>query len=373
MLPRLNLGEPAVREHIFDIARYWLVDVGIDGWRLDVAHEVSPDFWWDFRRVCLDAKPDCLLVGEMIHGNYNNWVSNDHLHSGTNYQLSRAIWNSLNEANYDELMTAMLREHKLYNGLTLMNFLGNHDVARIASTLTEPRHYVHATATMMLLPGMPCLYYGDELGMEGRPGEGDDPACGGDDAMRRPMLSPEPDETWPESAPWRLEVTKKLTAIKKNYPAFAQGLMDVSRCKFTDTTFIFIRETKTQKAVVVLNAGHQDCEPWPECEVPASMAKEGALFKDIYNEEMAPVAVTNGMLYVESPALSVRVLVHDVPPPPKPKPVVAAKAAAAGVAAAAAGVAAPAAPATPNAPAPPSSSSIPGVGGWPPAATPPGQ
>jgi hypothetical protein len=89
-------------------------------------------------QVCDEIDPDCLLVGEMIHGNYNNWVGNDRLHSGTNYQLSRAIWNSLNEANYDELMTALLREYKLYGGITLLNFLGNHDVARIASTCAPP-------------------------------------------------------------------------------------------------------------------------------------------------------------------------------------------------------------------------------------------
>jgi cyclomaltodextrinase len=51
MLPRLNLAEPAVRNHIFDVARYWLKDIGIDGWRLDVAHEISPDFWREFRKV----------------------------------------------------------------------------------------------------------------------------------------------------------------------------------------------------------------------------------------------------------------------------------------------------------------------------------
>eukprot|EP00976_Prorocentrum_cordatum_P116344 1196149-Prorocentrum_minimum.AAC.2 len=50
-------------------------------------------------------------------------------------QLSKAMWSSLNEHNFDELATAMLREEKLYSGLTLLNFIGNHDVARIASIL----------------------------------------------------------------------------------------------------------------------------------------------------------------------------------------------------------------------------------------------
>ena len=50
VLPRLNLAEPAVRNHIFDVAKFWLEEVGIDGWRLDVAHEIEPDFWREFRR-----------------------------------------------------------------------------------------------------------------------------------------------------------------------------------------------------------------------------------------------------------------------------------------------------------------------------------
>jgi glycosidase len=59
MLPRLNLAEPAVRNHIFDVARYWLKEIGIDGWRLDVAHEISPDFWREFRTVRVRAARGC--------------------------------------------------------------------------------------------------------------------------------------------------------------------------------------------------------------------------------------------------------------------------------------------------------------------------
>ena len=101
VLPRLNLKEPAVRNHIFDIAKFWLEEVGIDGWRLDVAHEIEPDFWREFRSVCDSVDKDALLVGEMIHGNYNDWVGHDRLHSGTNYQMSHATWHSLNEHNYE--------------------------------------------------------------------------------------------------------------------------------------------------------------------------------------------------------------------------------------------------------------------------------
>ena len=169
VLPRLNLAEPAVRNHIFDVAKFWLEEVGIDGWRLDVAHEIEPDFWREFRRVTDSVSKDCLLVGEMIHGNYNDWVGHDRLHSGTNYQMSHATWHSLNEHNYEYFYNALRRENNLFKGLKLVNFLGNHDVPRIASNLDNPKHYVHAMVVMCLMKGIPCLYYGDEFGMEGTP------------------------------------------------------------------------------------------------------------------------------------------------------------------------------------------------------------
>ncbi|HEC24241.1 MAG TPA: alpha-amylase, partial [Chloroflexi bacterium] len=57
-LPRLNLDNPNVRAYFFEVARMWLGDVGVDGWRLDVAYEIGPSFWWEFRRVCKEVRPD---------------------------------------------------------------------------------------------------------------------------------------------------------------------------------------------------------------------------------------------------------------------------------------------------------------------------
>ena len=220
------MDEPAVKHHIFDVARFWIKEVGIDGWRLDVAHEIHPDFWREFRRkVCDDAKPDgtCLLVGEMIHGNYNGWVGNDRLHSGTNYQMSHAAtWHSLNEHNYEYFYSALMREANLFKGLSLVNFLGNHDVPRIASNLTNPAHYTHAHGCALFMKGIPCLYYRDEFGMEGRLEDGTDDT-GGDDAMRRPMLDCAKPATWPAVGQSRLALNKKLIAMRKNYLGVRPG------------------------------------------------------------------------------------------------------------------------------------------------------
>lgn len=113
--------------------------------------------------MCDAVDKDCLLVGEMIHGNYNGWVGNDRLHSGTNYQMSHATWFSLNDHNYEYFYTALLREESLFKGLTLVNFVGNHDVPRIASKLENQAHYLHCMVAMCLMKGIPCLYYGREV------------------------------------------------------------------------------------------------------------------------------------------------------------------------------------------------------------------
>ena len=282
VLPRLNLAEPAVRNHIFDVAKFWLEEVGIDGWRLDVAHEIEPDFWREFRRVTDSVSKDCLLVGEMIHGNYNDWVGHDRLHSGTNYQMSHATWHSLNEHNYEYFYNALRRENNLFKGLKLVNFLGNHDVPRIASNLDNPKHYVHAMVVMCLMKGIPCLYYGDEFGMEGTPADGTDEHSGGDDAMRRPMPDTSRPATWPMVGQERLAFNKKLLKIRREHPVFSndgtQRMEDIKLCaeEWPFEQITVVRETEDEVGVLVFNCADHEVNPWPEVQLPKDcIAKKG--------------------------------------------------------------------------------------------------
>lgn len=168
-LPRLNHSNPEVRAHLMDAGRFWMSGIGgadIDGWRLDVAHEVSPDFWREFAQACRDAKPDCVLLGELMHGDYGTHVGPGLLDSGTNYQLSKSFWSSLNDANYWELAHCFQRDQDMYSQLTLLNFLGNHDQCRIHSRLKDPKaHYVLAAASIILSRGVARA--DGERGMEG--------------------------------------------------------------------------------------------------------------------------------------------------------------------------------------------------------------
>lgn len=72
-LPELNVENQQVKDYLFKVAKFWLGEVQVDGWRLDVAHELPPAFWRDFRTACTEANPEHILLGEVIHGDYNTW------------------------------------------------------------------------------------------------------------------------------------------------------------------------------------------------------------------------------------------------------------------------------------------------------------
>ena len=290
ILPELNLEHPAVKEHLFDVARFWLGEVGVDGWRLDVAHEISPDFWREFRAVCKEANPDCILVGEMIHGNYNQWVGNDRLESGTNYQLSKAIWSSLNDHNFFELGHSLQREDSLYHGLNLVNFLGNHDVTRIASQLNNPAHYRLALSFLMLYKGIPCLYYGDEVAMEGTPGDGDDWD------LRRPMLAPDGSD-WPALGAARFAETRELIAVRHANPALHSGDFRAASLKYTNEQIAFFRNHPEQYAVVLMNCADQPAQ----LAYAVDQVEDGTVFVDLFDPEGPTFVARGGQILVEAP------------------------------------------------------------------------
>jgi glycosidase len=289
-LPRLNLKSPAVRNYLFEVARMWLGDVGVDGWRLDVAYEIGPDFWWEFRRVCKQVKPDCFLLGEMIGGDYRVWVAPDLLDSGTDYQLYKAIWSSLNAANFWELKAVMERafhpEWGVFKDLTLLTFLGNHDVTRILSQLNEPRHVYTALLILMSAPGVPCLYYGDEVGMRGRKEEGDV-------ALRGPMPSPEAE--WPDRERAIYREAARLAGIRKTHPSLLYGRF--APLEAGDTVFSFLRQSSRETAVVALNSGGRPVSL--TCPVGREGVPDGTTFTDVLDPDRPAYTVQGGRLSVD--------------------------------------------------------------------------
>ncbi|WP_239164819.1 alpha-amylase family protein [Actinoplanes palleronii] len=165
-LVALNHDEPAVVDYVAEVLRHWL-DFGIDGWRLDAAYAVPLPFWHAAVGRAREKHPDAWFVGEVLHGDYPAWVSDGGLDSVTQYELWKAIWSSLNDLNFFELAWALERHDTFSATFAPMTFVGNHDVTRLASALTEPRHLGLALAVLFTVGGVPSVYAGDEQAFQG--------------------------------------------------------------------------------------------------------------------------------------------------------------------------------------------------------------
>ena len=185
-LVALNHRDERVLQWAIAVANHW-IDRGADGWRLDAAYAVPRPFLAELVTAMHAHRPDVFVFGEVIHGDYAEFVTESGVDSVTQYELHKAIWSSLNDANFFELAWTLRRHRDHVARFAPITFVGNHDVTRIASQIAEPDRLPAAFATLFALPGHPCVYYGDELGWHGikehRPG--------GDDAIR-PPLPPSP-------------------------------------------------------------------------------------------------------------------------------------------------------------------------------------
>lgn len=207
----LDHDDPAVQQLVRDVMTYWL-ERGIDGWRLDAAYAVPPRFWATVIPTVRERFPDSWFLGEMIHGDYAGYAQTAGIDSITQYELWKAMWSSIQTRNLFELDHALGRHAELLQRLVPATFLDNHDTTRVASQIEDRRHWGHAIALLMFLPGIPCLYYGDELGLTGVKEQ----RLGGDDAIR-PELPGTPGEV-SGTDPVVLELYRRLIAFRRRTP-----------------------------------------------------------------------------------------------------------------------------------------------------------
>ena len=177
-LVKLNLRNPAVIDYLLDCVKFWVDEFDIDGLRLDVAYCLDKDFIRRLRSFTDGLKPEFFLVGETLHGDYNQWVGDGMLHSCTNYECYKGLWSALNSMNLFEIVHSLKRQFgpeqwTLYKGKHLFCFADNHDVTRAASVLTDPKHLPLMYGILFGMPGIPCLYYGSEWGEKADKKQGD--------------------------------------------------------------------------------------------------------------------------------------------------------------------------------------------------------
>lgn len=177
-MPKLNTGNPAVIDYFCGVGAWWIKEFGIDGWRLDVMDEISDDFLRAFRKAVKAASPDALILGEAWH-DPRAWLAGDELDGVMNYGLTKVLIDYLVDGTLTARQAAS-RLTRLFFRTTsisarmMMNLLDSHDTDRFLTLLRGDRQRLKlALCLLFFFPGMPCVYYGDEIGMTG----GYDPDC----------------------------------------------------------------------------------------------------------------------------------------------------------------------------------------------------
>lgn len=241
-LVKLNLRNEEVIQHIFSAIQGWVNEFDIDGLRLDVAYCLDHDFIRRLRSFCDSLKPDFFLLGETLHGDYNQIMNDTMLHSVTNYECYKGLHSSFNSMNMFEINHSLLRQFgpeqwTLYKGKHLLSFVDNHDVTRVASILNNPNHLPLIYAAAFGMPGIPCVYYGSEWGAAGRKEDGDP-------ALRVSFDAPLENEL----SAW----IGKLSSAKRSSTALQYG--DFTSILLTNGQCIFKREWEGERVLVAINA-----------------------------------------------------------------------------------------------------------------------
>lgn len=284
LLAKLNQQNPAVRDYICDVIRFWVKEFDVDGIRLDAADVMDFEYMKALRQVANEVKPDFWLMGEVIHGNYSRWANDGTLHSVTNYMLHKALYSAHNDHNYFEVAhTIKYVSDMVGDRLKLYTFVDNHDVERIYTKLRNKAHFVPVHIMLYTLPGIPSIYYGSEFGIEGRKERGSDDSL-------RPALSFDNYKDAIDKNPCT-KLIAALGRIRRNTPALCYG--DYKELQLQTTHFAYERTFGGKSVIVTVN----NSDNAVEMNLPCGNSSEyvGALTGE-------RVCVTSGQIKVQVPA-----------------------------------------------------------------------
>ena len=222
-LPDLNYRNPAVTQEMQNVARFWLEEVAVDGLRLDAAKYLIEDgaliqnsdsthAWYrEFRTFYRQFKPDALTVAEVWDqvnpAAAGAYTQGDQLDLAFDFELAEAFLNSVRVGRADQALQALAADEEIFRPLQFATFLANHDQSRAISQLRNQIESAKTAATLLLTaPGVPFIYYGEEIGMTGVQQEGDR-------QMRTPMQ-------WTAEAQSGFTAARPWFSVNKDY---AQG------------------------------------------------------------------------------------------------------------------------------------------------------
>ena len=281
-LPKFNIKNEGVRRYLLDVARYW-IDFGIDGWRLDVPEEIDDAaFWRAFRKTVKEGNPEAYIVGEIWH-EAKDWLKGDRFDAVMNYVFSRLALGffggkslnteykpggySLVALDGRDLAVGVHHMFSLYSwevAQSQLNLLDSHDTARTLWTVGGDESALRlCTLFQMTMPGAPCIYYGDEIGM-----------TGATDPFSRAAFP------WEEKSQWNLpllEFFQRAGALRRQHAVLRTG--DFTAVHADRNVFAFQRRLEKDSAIVVFNRGKKDAK----VDIALPDQQDGHEFHDVWN------------------------------------------------------------------------------------------
>lgn len=249
-LVKLNLWNRDVVEYLLHAVEFWIDEFDIDGLRLDAADKIIFDFFKELKIFTEKKKDNFWLMGEIIHGDYNRWANKDSLDSVTNYECYKGIYSSHNDKNYFEIaysLNRMFGNGGIYKDLCLYNFVDNHDVNRLASTLKVQEYLFNVYTILYTMPGVPSIYYGSEYGIKAVKGDKTD-------LPLRPSV--DEIENYEDKNNELFDHIEKLGRIRVVSEALKNG--NYEQVIIKNEQYVFSRTSKNDKIYIVLNLSDKE-------------------------------------------------------------------------------------------------------------------
>ncbi len=282
-MPDLNFNNPDVHEAFEDIAEFWLANMDVDGFRLDAVKflyensttaQNTPEtiaYWQEFRSFYKSVNPEAFAVGEAWDTTEiaSSYVNNNGLDYCFEFDTAFGILNALNDGNATTLENQLILNMQSYPFLQFGSFLTNHDTDRTMSVLGNDIPKAKAAATLLLtLPGIPYIYYGEEIGMTGIKPDEDirtpmqwDNSAGAGFTTGSPWHSVNTDYTTKNVAAQQADNNslwqhyRSLISIRNNENALKRG--NYRPVTSTSTSVLaFMRQYEDENIIVVANVGY---------------------------------------------------------------------------------------------------------------------
>ncbi|PZD94976.1 alpha-glycosidase [Paenibacillus sambharensis] len=291
-MPKFNTANPQVKQYLLRVATHWLEEYELDGWRLDVANEIDHMFWREFRQAVKAINPEAYIIGE-VWSDSTMWLLGDQFDSVMNYPFSDkalAYFESCYMDGYtfaNEISRLLMRYPQQTNEV-VFNLLCSHDTPRVLTRLGgDKRRLKQAVVFLLTYIGTPCIFYGDEIGLQG---EGD-PDC-------RKCMEWDPERQDTEL----LDFYKMLIALRKNNPVLRHGRFRFLMAEPGDCRIIYERLDEEKHFTVWINNTEE------QSTLSHPMVTND--WKDALTEEA--VETQDGIMNIELEPLGYRILYRNI-------------------------------------------------------------